>query len=255
MHVHNDKEGAISDFYSFLVDSPLKVKESAGPRKTLLLLVQFIHSLHCRSPDHISKLFPSPFQPGDTETEHTLGSFHQQYWLDDKLIAVAVLDLLPHCLSSVYFFYDPEYSFLSLGTYSSLREVAFTQQLQKDLPDLRFYYMGFYIHSCPKMRYKAKLSASYLLCPEVYTWHAITEGLLAKLDATKYSRFNEDPEAKDTDDPTQDDLKKILMFNNGQPIPLEQYLRKCKDSTVFVRAHQYAKYVGRKCARRIVLYL
>lgn len=49
------------------------------------------------------------------------GSFHQQYWLDDKLIAVAVIDILPSCVSSVYFFYDPDYSFLSLGTYSSLR--------------------------------------------------------------------------------------------------------------------------------------
>lgn len=36
------------------------------------------------------------------------GSFHQQYWLDDdKLIAVGVIDILPKCVSSVYFFYDP----------------------------------------------------------------------------------------------------------------------------------------------------
>ena len=38
-----------------------------------------------------------------------------------KLIAVGVLDILPNCVSSKYFFYDPEYSFLSLGTYSALR--------------------------------------------------------------------------------------------------------------------------------------
>lgn len=196
-----------------------------------------------------------PFQPEDTQTEHTLGSFHQQYYLDDKLIAVAVIDILPSCISSVYFFYDPEYSFLSLGTYSSLRELAYAQELHQELPDLQYYYMGFYIHSCPKMRYKAKLAASYLLCPEVYTWHRIDEALLKRLDENKYVLFNEDPSAKDVDEVTQDDLKRILMYNNGQPIVLEQYLRKCNDATVFVRAHQYAKYVGRKCARRIVLYL
>lgn len=39
----------------------------------------------------------------------------------DKLIAVGVLDILPRCVSSVYFFYDPDYSFLSLGVYSALR--------------------------------------------------------------------------------------------------------------------------------------
>jgi len=49
------------------------------------------------------------------------GSFHQQYWLENKLIAVGVIDILPHCVSSVYFFYDPDYSHLSLGTYASLR--------------------------------------------------------------------------------------------------------------------------------------
>lgn len=49
------------------------------------------------------------------------GSFHQQYWIDDRLIGVGVIDILPKSLSSVYFFYDPEFEFLSLGTYASLR--------------------------------------------------------------------------------------------------------------------------------------
>jgi hypothetical protein len=31
---------------------------------------------------------------------------------------------------------------------------------------LRWYYMGFYIHTCPKMRYKAEYAPSELLCPE-----------------------------------------------------------------------------------------
>ena len=49
------------------------------------------------------------------------GSFHQQYWLDGKLIAVGVIDILPKCVSSVYLYYDPDYSYMSLGTYSALR--------------------------------------------------------------------------------------------------------------------------------------
>ncbi|KFP85756.1 Arginyl-tRNA--protein transferase 1, partial [Apaloderma vittatum] len=49
------------------------------------------------------------------------GSFHQQYWLDGKIIAVGVIDILPYCVSSVYLYYDPDYSFLSLGVYSALR--------------------------------------------------------------------------------------------------------------------------------------
>lgn len=59
--------------------------------------------------------------PGQSSPSCGLGSYHQQYWLDDRLIAVGVIDLLPSCVSSVYFFYDPEFRFLSLGTYGSLR--------------------------------------------------------------------------------------------------------------------------------------
>ncbi|MBN3273145.1 ATE1 transferase, partial [Polyodon spathula] len=82
------------------------------------------------------------------------GSFHQQYCLNGKIIAVGVIDILPACVSSVYLYYDPDYSGMSLGVYSALRELAFTRQLHKKAPRLRYYYMGFYIHSCPKMRYK-----------------------------------------------------------------------------------------------------
>lgn len=53
-----------------------------------------------------------------------LGSYHMQYWLDGKeLIAVGVLDILPTSVSSVYLYYDPDYSFLTLGTYSAIRLV------------------------------------------------------------------------------------------------------------------------------------
>lgn len=49
------------------------------------------------------------------------GSFHQQYWLGDKLIAVGVIDILPKCVSAVYLFYDPDYQHMVLGTYTSIR--------------------------------------------------------------------------------------------------------------------------------------
>ncbi|KAL1139910.1 hypothetical protein AAG570_006887, partial [Ranatra chinensis] len=137
------------------------------------------------------------------------GSFHQQYWLDDKLIAVGVIDILPKCLSSVYFFYDPEYSHLTLGTYGSLREMAFVRSLAKEVPTIRHYYMGFYIHSCPKMRYKARMNPSFLLCPEVYSWHPI-ENCVPKLEVNKYSRLNDDIDAICKD--SEVDINKVLIY-------------------------------------------
>lgn len=75
-----------------------------------------------------------------------------------------------------YLFILSEYNFLTLGTYGTLREIQFTQELSEKRPQLNEYYMGFYIHSCPKMRYKGKLQPSFLLCPEVYTWHPLNDG-------------------------------------------------------------------------------
>lgn len=56
--------------------------------------------------------------------------------------------------------------------------------------------MGFYIHTCPKMRYKARMQPSKLLCPESYVWCDI-ESCLAKLNIEKYSRLNDEINAID----------------------------------------------------------
>jgi hypothetical protein len=45
---------------------------------------------------------------------------------------------------------------------------------------------------------KGQFCPSYLLCPEVYTWHPI-EQCRPKLTTTKYSRLNPDLNAKDED--------------------------------------------------------
>ncbi|VDL61089.1 unnamed protein product [Hymenolepis diminuta] len=167
-NIHKDTPGGITqkDFTRFLVSSPLisehdKQAESAGAPQ--------------------------------------FGSYHQQYWLDgNKLIAVGVIDLVPGCLSSVYLFYDPEYTFLHLGTYSALREIAFIRHLHRSYgrtvpayADFNQYYMGYYIHSCVKMRYKGAFSPSYLVCPETNNWVPI-ERCRRLLDAQKYTRFAED---------------------------------------------------------------
>ena len=87
-----------------------------------------------------------------------------------KLIAVAVLDILPHALSSTYFFWDSDYAALSPGKFSALKEVEWVQAAAQQCPALHYYYMGYYIHSCHKMRYKADYEPSDLLCPERLCW-------------------------------------------------------------------------------------
>ncbi|GJJ78040.1 arginyl-tRNA---protein transferase [Entomortierella parvispora] len=100
------------------------------------------------------------------------GTYHYCFYLDGKLVALAVLDILPRCVSSDYFFYDPTLSSLSLGKYSTLREIALIQEL-KTIPgyeDIEYYTMGHYVHSASKTHYKAMYHPSYLMDPESFTW-------------------------------------------------------------------------------------
>ncbi|XVF84007.1 hypothetical protein PTKIN_Ptkin16aG0540200 [Pterospermum kingtungense] len=137
--VHNDPSDHVteSSYRRFLVDTPL--------------------------------LFVSPSADGMVPP-CGFGSFHQQYIIDGKLVAVGVIDILPQCLSSKYLFWDPDYAFLSLGKYSALQEIGWVKENEAYCASLQYYYLGYYIHSCSKMRYKAAYHPSELLCPLRYQW-------------------------------------------------------------------------------------
>lgn len=228
------------------------------------LFKKYQMTIHCESEEEADEesffnfLVKSSLQPWtpDDGPLNGYGSFHEQYWLDDELIAVGVIDILPSCISSVYFFYDPAYSHLSLGTFSSLREVYLTRQLNKVAKDLKYYYMGFYIHTCPKMRYKARMKPSYLLCPETYAWFDIEPSLL-KLDKQKYSRLNDDIDAIDEDGVV--DVRKVLVLYRQLAMTYEVYSRPQPPRPNITREEEdeikeYASLVGMKCAQRLLLY-
>ena len=58
------------------------------------------------------------------------------------------------------------------------------------------YYLGFYIHSCVKMRYKGRYSPSFLACPETFSWQPLT-ACVPLLDQSAYSRLDPDSGARD----------------------------------------------------------
>jgi arginine-tRNA-protein transferase len=113
--------------------------------------------------------------------EARLGTFHQLYRLDGQLIAVGVIDLLPTGLSSVYVFYDPDCRDLVLGKYTAMKEIEYCKQ-----HGFKYYYMGFYIHSCVKMRYKGEYKPSELLCPTTLQWYPLAD-VIPLLDRFKFS--------------------------------------------------------------------
>lgn len=94
---------------------------------------------------------------------------------------------------------------------NSFRELHFTRTLHVSNPSIEYYYMGFYIHSCPKMLYKGRLPGSDLLCPETYAWLPI-EKCIPKLDVSKYAKLNDDPNATDNDACSAEDVDSIKVL-------------------------------------------
>lgn len=155
IQVHNDKPEEVteSSYTRFLIDTPLIFVPPTGD---------------------------------DSVPSCGFGSFHQQYRIDGKLIAVGVIDILPKCVSSKYLFWDPDLAFLSLGKFSALQEIQWVKQNQHQCPSLEYYYLGYYIHSCSKMRYKAAYWPSELLCPLRYEW-VLFDIAKPLLDRKKYA--------------------------------------------------------------------
>ncbi|CAJ0906013.1 1918_t:CDS:2 [Entrophospora sp. SA101] len=172
-------------------------------------------------------------------TESRYGSFHQCYYLDDKLIAVAVLDILPSCISSVYFFYDNDYSAMQLGKYSALREIAMTLELYNEgLKDLQWYYMGYYIYSCQKMKYKEQYKPSYLLDPVIIGMldpRKVTDNDISMLDPRKV---------------TDNDISDLKLFINGEIIPFRSSF--IKSTIIKNKLKNFYAAVGRELAIRMV---
>jgi arginine-tRNA-protein transferase len=152
--VHNDKEEELSEkgFTRFLVESPLV--DNRKPKTDL-----------------------------SSSAGLRYGTYHQLYRLQRKLVAVGVLDLVPSGLSSVYCFYDVDHRDLVLGKFTALKEIEFCQQNR-----LSYYYMGFYIHSCEKMRYKGEFHPSELLCCKTNQFVPLSE-CVPLLDQFKFTPF------------------------------------------------------------------
>lgn len=147
--------------------------------------------VHREPPDKISRhgfkrfLCNSPLARGSVAgldgTERRLGSFHHCYRIDGKLVAIGVLDLLPDCVSAVYFLYHESIHWLNPGKLGALREIALAREV-----GYRWWYPGYYVHSCAKMRYKIDYKPQYVLDPEDLQWYLLDKDALALFDEYHY---------------------------------------------------------------------
>lgn len=80
------------------------------------------------------------------------------YIRDDKLIGVDLIDVLEDGISSIYFFYDPDYPRLSLGTYSLLYQIRLAKILE-----LKWIYLGYWVDGCKAFAYKPNFKPQEIL--------------------------------------------------------------------------------------------
>ena len=71
------------------------------------------------------------------------------YFLDDKLICVALCDMNQESLSSVYCYYDHEYEKRSLGKFSILAQISMAKQ-----SNVPYLFLGYWIKDHYSMGYK-----------------------------------------------------------------------------------------------------
>ncbi len=70
---------------------------------------------------------------------------------DNRLVALSLIDCGENSVSAVYTYFDPDFSKLSLGTYSILKQIEFCLNTNRE-----FLYLGLYVADNPHLNYKAR---------------------------------------------------------------------------------------------------
>lgn len=76
----------------------------------------------------------------------------------ERLIGVDLIDILDDGISAIYFYYDPDYPKLSLGTYSLLYQVKLAKIL-----GLPWIYLGYWVDGCKAFAYKPNFKPQEIL--------------------------------------------------------------------------------------------
>lgn len=72
------------------------------------------------------------------------------YFMEDQLIGVDLIDFVDDGISSVYFYYDPDFEYLSLGRLSIYEQILLAKEY-----GLEWIYLGYYVKECQSLSYKS----------------------------------------------------------------------------------------------------
>ena len=86
-----------------------------------------------------------------------------EFFINNELAAVAVVDQFEQAWSAVYTFFDPKFAAASLGVYAVLWQIEQARRQQKE-----FLYLGYWINACLNMAYNSDYHPIQLLI--VHQW-------------------------------------------------------------------------------------
>ena len=84
------------------------------------------------------------------EGAHDFGK-ESLYFRDNRLIGVDLIDIVSDGISSIYFYYDPDYAWYSPGTFSLLKQIELASFL-----GLKYVYLGYWVNGCKAFAYKSR---------------------------------------------------------------------------------------------------
>jgi len=129
-------------------NADLRVEESSelSNDEAYLLYQEYIEKRHSDG-----DMYPATPEQFDTFIRsRTEGGKYFCFYLEKKLIAVAVSDVLDTGLSAVYTFFDPILEKRSLGNFAILWQIEQVRAM-----GLEYLYLGYWIKDCSKMEYKS----------------------------------------------------------------------------------------------------
>lgn len=127
-------------------------------RQSLSLFNRFLHIRYDKAPHDLGEYFNEFFiSPSPT--------LISALFVNGKLAGNGFLDLGKTSLSTIYFSFDPQFSSLSPGTFSIIKEIEWARN-----NGLQYYHLGYYIREISSMQYKGLFRPFQLLDFETGIW-------------------------------------------------------------------------------------
>jgi arginine-tRNA-protein transferase len=118
-------------------------------KEHLELFERYHYAMHEKKEWEYNPTTPEHYYSSFVHGEEDFG-YEILYFDQTKLIGVDLIDILKDGISSIYFYYDPQYAHYSLGKLSLYNQIKYAKESKK-----KWIYLGYYVKECPSLAYKS----------------------------------------------------------------------------------------------------